>query len=62
MAVHDFDTLYEHLGHEVEVVCYGNKEIGIVNVAIECTDCGMVLLDYDKSYDEELDGSHINEI
>jgi hypothetical protein len=51
MGVHDFDTLMEHVGHAVEVVPYGPYH-DEVNVAIECTDCGEVLVDFDK-YPEE---------
>lgn len=47
MAVSNFKELKEHIGHDVEVASYvvGN---GIANVAIECNECGMVLLDFDN--------------
>lgn len=47
MGVSNFHELYEHAGHQVEVVTYG-KHGKTVNVAIECTDCNAVLLDFDR--------------
>lgn len=38
------ERLLGHVGHTIECVTYGWP---IVNVAIECIDCGMVLVDYD---------------
>jgi hypothetical protein len=43
MAISSYADLTVHIGHNVVVVCYGDGE----NVAIECEDCGMVLVDYD---------------
>lgn len=47
MAVNSFDDLQYHMGHEVEVVLYGPRNGLPWNVAIECNECGEVLLDYD---------------
>lgn len=48
MAVSGFDDLAGHVGHNVGVVAYGSAESGTVNVAIECDDCGEVLVDFDR--------------
>lgn len=45
MAVHDYKTLAEHSGHEIQCVLYGAPP---VNAALECIDCGMVLLDFEN--------------
>ena len=42
-----YNDLREHIGHAVEVVCYGLPDQDPHNVAIECVDCSLVLLDYD---------------
>ena len=44
-----FERLIAHVGHNIELVTYGDGEP--VNVAIECVDCYEVLLDEEK-YDE----------
>jgi hypothetical protein len=44
MAVHDYDDLRIHVGHAIQCVTYGADA---ENVALECTDCNEVLLDYD---------------
>ena len=43
MSATDYNDLSRHLGHKVEVVTYAE-----VNVAIECEECAVVLLDFDK--------------
>lgn len=43
-----FEELNAHWGHNIEVVRYGNENVGTVNVAIECVDCGVVLIDFDR--------------
>ena len=51
MSVFDFESLLAHAGHNVSVVCYrkdGDPNEPVCNVAIECEDCGEVLLDYDN--------------
>lgn len=40
----NYISLREHLGHKIECVMYGDE----VNMSIECADCSMVLVDYDK--------------
>lgn len=45
-----FTDLLAHVGHALECVTYGTP---VANVAIECVDCGMVLLDYDAPDDDE---------
>lgn len=51
MAVANFQDLLEHVGHEIECVAYGDhlssNKSNIVNVAIECVTCGVVLVDFD---------------
>jgi hypothetical protein len=43
MGVHGYEDLEKHVGHDIECVTYGDQ-----NVALECTDCHEVLLDYDR--------------
>jgi len=50
MSVSCFKELMEHIGHRVEVVAYGDPA-DPENVAIECTDCSEVLLDYNRNED-----------
>lgn len=49
--VHNFNQLRQHVGHHIVCVEYGNDDAGVVNVALECEDCGEVLLDFDKPAD-----------
>lgn len=46
MGVSTFEELKEHYGHKIECVMYGDRDYPL-NVAIECEDCCIVLLDYD---------------
>jgi len=47
MSANDFEELSWHVGHDVEVVEY--KRGGhTYNIAIECNNCGTVLLDCDN--------------
>ncbi len=39
-----WNTLKSHIGHDVEIVCYGEKD-NPANIALECNDCGSVVLD-----------------
>ena len=48
MAVYDFQSLSQHVGHKIVCVTYGKPSEPPVNVAIECEDCNEVLLDYDN--------------
>ena len=47
MSSSNFEELSWHVGHDVEVVKY-EKAGHIFNIAIECNDCGTVLLDFDN--------------
>lgn len=42
MAVNNYSELAYHVGHGVVVVTYHG-----VNAAVECEDCGVVLVDFD---------------
>lgn len=44
MSVYDFESARAHVGHKIECVIYGEQ-----NVAIECIDCGCVLVDFEKT-------------
>jgi hypothetical protein len=45
MGAHSTDDLFRHIGHDIECVTYGGKE----NIAVECTDCNEILLDFDQA-------------
>ncbi len=47
MSSRNFEELSCHVGHDVEVVRY-QQGGHIYNIAIECNDCGTVLLDFDN--------------
>lgn len=42
-----FDKIKRHVGHNVVAITYGD-DIGDVNAAIECEDCGEVIIDADN--------------
>ena len=48
MSVSSFEELDSHHDHKIEVVRYGLPGQPPWNVAIECVDCGMVLMDFDR--------------
>ena len=48
MAVYDYNSLREHIGHKIACVCYAAPNQPPANVAIECESCDAVLLDYDR--------------
>jgi hypothetical protein len=52
MTANSFHDLLSHRGHEVEVAVYGPADDPL-NAAIECLDCGEVLLDFDADEDED---------
>lgn len=59
-AFNPFDRFYcspeklkSHVGHAVVCIGYGQEEI--INISIECEDCGEVLFDIDVPCDEEDD-------
>lgn len=37
------DKLKEHIGHDVEIVCYGDWE-DPHDICVECLDCGCVVI------------------
>lgn len=43
-----FDKIASHEGHKVEVALYGDDRVGTVNAAVECLDCGAVIVDQDR--------------
>ena len=47
-----YQDLKEHIGHKIVVAGYGNL-VDPVNIAIECKDCGEVLLSFDKPENED---------
>lgn len=51
MSATCFDDLMRHYGHKIEVAYYGSDDEPL-NVAIECTECHEVLLDFDR-YSED---------
>ena len=48
MSVSCFTDLVHHVGHRIEIATYGGKGEDALNVAIECMECNMVLMDFDK--------------
>lgn len=48
-----YPLLREHIGHEVVVVCYGKDGEDPYNIAVECEECGCVLVDADRSNEVE---------
>lgn len=50
-----YKELKTHVGHHVVVAKYGSNPRKPDNVAIECEDCGTVLLDYDHP---DIEGGH----
>ncbi len=48
MSVNSYEELRAHIGHSVEVVCYGKKGFAPANVAIECMDCCEILMNFDR--------------
>jgi hypothetical protein len=55
MSVSTFSELNEHAGHNVQVNRYiDNSDGQIVNVAIECMNCNIVLMDFDSRVEENI--------
>ena len=46
MTVSNFTDLSTHVGHDIEVVTYGDQD-DPRNVAVECVTCGTVLFEID---------------
>lgn len=62
MSANNFEELSWHVGHDVEVVRYARSG-HTYNIAIECNDCGTVLLDFDNpnnAYLEQNNGKEIS--
>jgi hypothetical protein len=57
MAVSNFEELFQHIGHKVECVFYGEDD-NPRNVAIECIDCNEVLFEFDRE-EEEIDDADL---
>jgi len=45
-----FETLLQHAHHDTALVGYGAEADSIVNVALQCEDCGVVLIDVEPEY------------
>jgi len=46
MAIYNFQDLRNHIGHDIRCVGYGEVEpYHLWTVAIECKECGVVLVD-----------------
>lgn len=51
-----WEKLREHLGHNVVIVGYGDDE-DLHNLAIECENCGAVIVDCNNPNIEEAEGT-----
>lgn len=47
MSVNSYEELKEHVGHRIECAAYGDAD-DPANVALECVDCHVVLVDFDR--------------
>jgi len=56
MSVSTFKELLEHIGHKIECAYYGHSKEEAENVAIECVDCHVVILDFNRG-DEHMASS-----
>jgi hypothetical protein len=52
MGAHSYSDLRNHVGHKIECVTYGDPN-DPENVAVECTTCNEVLMDFDKPEQSE---------
>lgn len=48
MSASTYEELLTHIRHDLECVGYGRLSEAPDNVAIECLDCGCILLDFDR--------------
>jgi len=55
-----FKELREHIGHKI--VCVGYGQDSLANVAIECEDCDLVLIDFNHPDYELPDGTSLKQI
>lgn len=46
MSVNSYDELINHMGHNIQCVSYGDWR-NPDNVAVECHDCHVVIVDFD---------------
>lgn len=46
-----FEKMYEHFGHDIECVVYGEPE-NPVEVSIECTNCNAVIVSEERVVSE----------
>jgi len=53
MSVSTFKELLEHVGHKIECAYYGHSKEEAENVAIECVDCHVVILDFNRGDEDE---------
>ena len=56
MSAQCYIDLIRHHGHNIEIATYGPKDEPL-NVAVECTDCNEVLMDFDR-YSEDPDENY----
>lgn len=47
MSVSSYQELRGHIGHRIVCTYYG-EESDPVNIAVECEDCGSVIIDFDR--------------
>ena len=48
MSANNFQDLQEHISHRVECVSYMDSKGIVRNVAVECVDCGEVIVSFDN--------------
>jgi hypothetical protein len=48
MSAFDFTSLQAHVGHTFECVEYKTDDGEVVNVSLECMDCGAVMVEFDN--------------
>jgi hypothetical protein len=58
MSAFDYDSLRAHIGHKIECVCYGKDKQDPHNAAVECVDCGEVLLNFNHPDVEAVDATN----
>jgi len=50
-----FKDLIEHVGHDIVLVTYSTFRGPVVNVAIECETCNLILLDFNAPTDDDVE-------
>ena len=61
MSSSNFEELSWHVGHDAEVVRY-ERAGHIYNIAIECNDCGTVLLSFDNPNNGYLEQKEVQKL